>query len=121
MLQIDPTSPRTCGVDANGEPVRLGEISTTGCFVGYIDEGGVDWESREEHDVSKGSCALYDAFIVWNRTGGQLGPRPNGSAILDEAGILPEYRTKAFVAFGEMVSLARVCSAETRAIQAMMN
>jgi hypothetical protein len=121
MLQIDPTSPRQCGVDANGEPVRLGEISSTGSFVGYISAEGVDWESREEHDIALGSSNLFDNLIKWMRTGGIVCERPSCDTVLAACNILPEHKAKALAAFQQKVGMIHTPNPLDAYTQAILN
>ena len=65
------------GWDINGQPVDLGGTDSEGREVGYIDESGLAWESLKERDIAT-TCGRYlDAWIVWNRSGGVLGPEPD--------------------------------------------
>lgn len=43
----------------------------------YIDEQGVEWDSRTEHDLAICSSRYSEAFIKFNRSGGVLGEPPN--------------------------------------------
>ena len=55
---------RTAGVDASGQPVRLGERDSTGHVVGYIDEQGLAWESLTERIVAVKGNRLAEALAV---------------------------------------------------------
>ena len=53
---------RTEGHDSHMMPVKLGEKDTDGHVVGYIDEEGLSWESREERDAAVGAGRIADEF-----------------------------------------------------------
>jgi hypothetical protein len=55
---------RTAGVDASGQPVRLGERDSVGHLVGYIDEQGLAWESLTERIVAVKGNRLAEALAV---------------------------------------------------------
>jgi hypothetical protein len=53
---------RSAGIDAHGEPVRLGEHDTTGHIVGYIDQDGLGWQSLNELIVAVQGQRLADVL-----------------------------------------------------------
>jgi hypothetical protein len=55
---------RTAGVDASGQPVRLGERDSAGHIVGYIDEQGLAWESLTERIVALHGGRLAEALAL---------------------------------------------------------
>jgi hypothetical protein len=55
---------RTAGVDASGQPVRLGERGSAGHLVGYIDEQGLAWESLTERIVAVKGNRLAEALAL---------------------------------------------------------
>ena len=55
---------RTAGVDASGQPVRLGERDSAGHVVGYIDEQGLAWESLTERIVAVKGNRLAEALAL---------------------------------------------------------
>lgn len=89
MNRIDPTSPRTSGIDINGNVARLGEFDSNGVFIGYIDSKGNCWESRRERDEAIGASRAMEAFVEWNRFGG-FGPLPDFIAIFKANDVLEE-------------------------------
>jgi hypothetical protein len=54
----------TAGVDASGQPVRLGERDSAGHIVGYIDEQGLAWESLTERIVALHGGRLAEALAL---------------------------------------------------------
>jgi hypothetical protein len=55
---------RAAGVDASGQPVRLGERDSAGHIVGYIDEQGLAWESLTERIVALDGGRLAEALAL---------------------------------------------------------
>lgn len=55
----------TAGVDANGNPVRLGERDSMGHVVGYIEEDGTPWESLRERDYAVTAGEYRRALLAW--------------------------------------------------------
>ena len=55
---------RTAGVDASGQPVRLGERDSGGRIVGFIDEQGLAWESLRERIVAVQGNRLAEALTL---------------------------------------------------------
>ena len=55
---------RAAGLDLAGEPVRLGEHDSDGYLVGYVDEGGLAWESLRERLVATAAGRLVDALSL---------------------------------------------------------
>jgi hypothetical protein len=55
---------RSAGVDASGQPVRLGQRDSAGHIVGYIDEQGLAWESLTERIVAAQGNRLAEALAL---------------------------------------------------------
>lgn len=68
---------RTAGVDANGQPVRLGEFDSMGHIVGYIDEEGSCWESLRERDCSTTAGRFEEAMTLFRRGESTVRPDPD--------------------------------------------
>lgn len=58
-----------CGCDRN---LTLGDTDCDGVPVGYIDNGGLSWESRLEHDTACTSGRFMEAVERWG--GGEAMP-----------------------------------------------
>jgi hypothetical protein len=54
----------SAGVDARGQPVRLGERDSAGHIVGYVDEQGLAWESLTERIVAVHGNRLAEALAL---------------------------------------------------------
>jgi len=121
MPSIDPTSPRTEGVDVDGNPIYLGGYATDGSFVGYIDEDGLDWECREQRDVFLVSEAYFNAWVKWNKTGGAIGPEPDLDKIMNDMKALPEHKDTILEAFEAMVEIMEALAPPINALRAMNN
>lgn len=52
------------GIDARGEPVRLGELDSNGHLVGYIDQHGLAWESLTERIIAVHGHRLAEAIAL---------------------------------------------------------
>lgn len=117
MSFIDPDSPHIIGYDSHGEVVLLGAQDTDGLFIGYIDQNGLAWASRQERDVAVGAGRLHDAFLAWNKSGGVLGPEPDWEAILEAHNVLPQHQGEAFREFKEGLRMIRRLGGFTPPIQ----
>jgi hypothetical protein len=109
------------GTDKNGNTVRLGDTTSEGSYVGFIDAEGMDWESREEYDISVSSNALFDAVIKWNKAGGLVGKRPDYAKILHDIGSDPELDEQVMEVFFLKVGLAQAYSQPRLSQQAQFN
>lgn len=89
MIKFKKAKVRTEGQDADGMPVKVGEYDTSGFLVGYIDEGGLSWESREERDLAVGAGRIFDEFFGAK---GLSMPTASIDEILANAGVLEEHR-----------------------------
>jgi hypothetical protein len=87
-----PESSKVEGLDSHGNFVRVGDVDTDGFLVGYIDDEGLSWESRQDRDAAVGGGTIHDS---------SQRDRTNLDAILDEAGVLPENRYAAVKEFVE--------------------
>jgi hypothetical protein len=52
----------TAGLDSEREPIRLGERDSSGQLAGYIDPGGLAWESLTEQLVATHGGQLAEAL-----------------------------------------------------------
>jgi hypothetical protein len=55
---------RAAGIDARGEPVRLGEFDSHCHLVGYIDQHGLAWESLTERIIAVHGHRLAEAIAL---------------------------------------------------------
>lgn len=55
------------GHDSHGNPVAVGDRDTDNVIVGFIDEGGLAWESVYERDLAVTAGRYDDAMTAWKR------------------------------------------------------
>jgi hypothetical protein len=93
MFNFRKSKVRTEGHDSHMMPVKLGELDTDGVYVGYIDEEGLSWESREERDAAVGAGRISDLLNVRSKVSllDSLQAK-NLDKLLDDAGVLEENR-----------------------------
>jgi hypothetical protein len=53
---------RTTGHDGMGRPVKLGDLDSDGTPVGFIDDGGLSWESEDERHAAVGAGVIEQAL-----------------------------------------------------------
>lgn len=70
---------------------RLGETDCDGLPIGWIENDGTPFISRQERDVILGSAALREALLFWGKTGGIFGNLDDPHQILLRNRVLPEH------------------------------
>jgi len=76
---------------------------------------------QQAPEIIAASDAMYDAFTVWNRTGGAVGPTPDFTRIIRECGVTEGQEEQAVAAFYLKLSMAMAFAGPQIARQASFN
>lgn len=81
----------TAGIDADGNPVRLGERDSMGHVIGYIEEDGTPWESLRERDYAVTAGEYRRALLAWMSGDDERFRRPRAEDVARATCIDPQH------------------------------